>query len=96
MYTEIKLLIAGCTFVLSSAIMICASITVNGSGFDILSLFLGALGILFVIISLSLNKRDNTEVDNRKDPVSYTHLDVYKRQLLYRTIWSSRSYLSWK
>ncbi len=46
MYTEIKLLIAGCTFVLSSAIMICASITVNGSGFDILSLFLGALGIL--------------------------------------------------
>ena len=50
MYTEIKLLIAGCTFVLSSAIMICASITVNGSGFDILSLFLGALGILFVII----------------------------------------------
>ena len=57
MYTEIKLLIAGCTFVLSSAIM-----------------FLGALGILFVIISLSLNKRDNTEVDNRND-----HQDLQKK-----------------
>ena len=74
MYTEIKLLIAGCTFVLSSAIMICASITVNGSGFDILSLFLGALGILFVIISLSLNKTDNTEVDDRND-----HQDLQKK-----------------
>lgn len=59
--------------------MICASITVNGSGFDILSLFLGALGILFVIISLSLNKRDNTEVDDRND-----HQDLQKNKNIRR------------
>ena len=27
----------------------------------------------------------------QKEPVSYTHLDVYKRQLLYRPVWMTSS-----
>lgn len=67
MYTEVKLLIAGCIFVLSSAVMLGASIIANGSVLDILALFLGAIGLLFVIISLFLHGRDNNRKDNRDD-----------------------------
>ena len=37
-----------------------------------------------IIAGRRLNKEDNLEVLLTCDPVSYTHLDVYKRQILYR------------